>query len=254
MFVLASLRHTAPLLLARLGRAVRRRGTVALLRVLLVVACAIGGTAAHAQPLDAASLDPETRPRLAVSMQTTSNGIGAGLHLALSRRVQLRMTLTGLEAFRAQDWRQDDLDVHAEGRLVLGGMNLLLDWYPFGQTFHLSTGVLLGGPHLRAFVEPTSDFVYSDTKTFTPDKLGYLTVNANASPASPYLGLGWGNALDDHWSLLVDLGMYYLGPPQIEMAGEGLIAPTSRQAGSIEAGLQSFRYLPFVGIGISRSF
>lgn len=204
---------------------------------------------AHAQ-----SSTPPASPAasaFAFSTQVTTTGIGVGLHTNLSSRLHMRVSLNDLPAGHNTTVEQDDMTIQANGRIRVGGLSGWLEWFPFGENFHLTGGVLLGSPGAEVLLRPSSEYVHSPRKTFSPDKLGTLRLKADYSPVNPYLGMGWGNALDDHWSLMIDVGMYYIGSPTIEMEGSGLIAPTVRQAERIEEGLQSFQFLPHFGLSFS---
>ena len=188
---------------------------------------------------------------VALSLQASSSGPGLGLHTRLAQRLQVRLAYTHLPIGRTVDVEQNGLYATADTRVRLGGAALWVNWYPFGGAFHLSGGTLAGSPRAEAHVRPTQEYVYSDRKTFSPERVGSLSATARYSAVSPYVGAGWGDALDDRWSLMVDLGTYYLGRPRLNLEATGLIAPTARQEARLEESLSTFRYLPVVSIALA---
>jgi hypothetical protein len=188
---------------------------------------------------------------VALSLQASSNGPGLGLHTRLAQRLQVRLAYTHLPMGHTVDVEQNGLYAAADARVRLGGAALWVDWYPFGGAFHLSGGAMAGSPRAEARVRPTQDYVYSERKTFSPERVGSLSATARYSAVSPYVGAGWGDALDDRWSLMVDVGAYYLGRPRLDLEATGLIAPTARQEARLEERLSSFRYLPVVSLALA---
>lgn len=191
------------------------------------------------------------RRGVAVSIQASTLGPSAGVHVRATDALHVRLRGSYLPYSHRE--QVDDNDVTAEARadVTLGGPEVRAEWHPFGTAFHVSGGLLLNVTEATADIVPTEPYEYSDTKTFSPEKLGSLSGRASYPTLAPYLGLGFGDALDSRWSVLVELGAYYTGAPQFEMDGTGLIAPSAGNAALLNEGFESFVLLPHFAFGIA---
>lgn len=202
----------------------------------------------------AAAAQAPAHSGIALSVQATTNGPGVSLHMRPIGRFQLRVMHTYLPVSHAAVVERNDVAGAVDGEAHIGGLALWAEWFPFGNHLHLSAGAMMGSPRVEASVRPTQPYQYSETKVFSPEKMGALRAAASYRRVNPYVGVGWGNTLDDRWSVLIDGGMYVLGRPRVEMSATGLIAPTARQADQLEAAVSSFRYLPYLGVALSYQF
>jgi hypothetical protein len=154
----------------------------------------------------------------------------------------------------ARDINQDDVDARVDGDVALGGPEVRLDWHPAGSSFHLSGGALYNITEADALIFPTSDYQFSDTKSFSPEEIGEMNATMSYPSISPYAGLGFGDALSGSWSFMVELGAYYVGSPEFTFEGEGLIEPTERNEAVLEQGFESFQFFPRFAFGLSYQF
>ena len=195
-----------------------------------------------------------TKTGVALALQATTNGPGLALHIQPISRLQVRVMHTYLPLSHAEQGEHDGFAGDVQGRLRAGGLAMWVEWFPFGHRFHLTGGVQSGRTRIDVDARPTARFDNDNVKTFSPERIGHLEATVRYRPLNPYAGLGWGNALNSRLSFMIDAGVYFLGAPQVEMQGTGLIAPTARQAGKLEAALSSFRYLPHLGMSIAYQF
>ena len=216
----------------------------ALLTALLLAGSGLAPTSAPAQD----------RSGIAFSLQASSMGPGAGVHVGLTDGLRVQARGTYLPYSLARDINDDDVDARVTADLQVGGPELRLDWHPFTSSFHLSAGALYNLVEADGRVVPTSSFEFNDEKTFGPEKIGDMDATVSYPPVSPYLGLGFGDALSGQWGFMVELGAYYAGSPQVDLEGDGLIEPTEQNEATLEKGFESFQFIPNVSFGLSYQF
>lgn len=181
-------------------------------------------------------------------------GPGVGLHVGISKSVRLRARGAFAPYSTTETLDDGDVDAQVDGDMQVGGPELRLDWHPFRSSFHLSGGVLYTLMEAEALITPTSDFEFSENKTFRQDRIGEMNADASYSTLSPYAGLGFGDALNGAWSFMAELGAYYVGSPEFDFEGKGLIKPTERNEVVLEEGFESFQFYPHVSFGLSYQF
>ena len=200
------------------------------------------------------ALTPQTvhaQSGVALSVQASSLGPSADLHIKASDALRVRLRGSYLPYTHTEEFEDDDVTAQTDADLTLGGPEARLEWHPFKTAFHLSGGALLNITEVDARVVPTEPYEYSDNKTFSPEKLGSLRAKASYPSVAPYAGIGFGDAVNSRWSVLVEIGAYYTGSPDIEMEGTGLITPTEQNAALLEDGLESFIVLPHLAFGVA---
>lgn len=182
-------------------------------------------------------------------------GPGVGLHVGLAETLRLRAQGSYVPYSYDRSLDDDEVDARADGDVQLGGPEVRLDWHPLASSFHLSAGVLYNLTSADALVFPASEFEFSDTKTFSEERVGELDAEVSyGSPISPYAGIGFGDALSSRWGMRVELGAYYVGSPEFDFEGEGLIKATERNEVVLEEGFASFQFFPHLSVGLSYQF
>ena len=101
-------------------------------------------------------------------------------------------------------------------------------------------------------------------QTYTPAQVGTLTGKLDFRKISPYLGLGWGNAVgtDKKWGLALDLGLVLSGSPNVDLSTTGGLltsdaafqADLAREEAQLKDDISFFKYYPALSIGVSYRF
>lgn len=102
---------------------------------------------------------------------------------------------------------------------------LLLDWYPFDNTFHLSAGVVLNRTEVD--LDGRHDgTVTIGNQTYTADQIGVLSGDLSFRDVAPYVGIGWGNAFGKRgrWGIVTDVGVAFIGSPDVALSATGPLA------------------------------
>jgi hypothetical protein len=141
-------------------------------------------------------------------------GVGGELAVELVERVVVRggVGLTPLEPTATLD----DIEVTLS----------LPDWYNVGMDFYLNGAIRLGGGLLFKSDEPSlsGEFTTSQDiggQTFTPQEIGTLTGVFDSRDQVPYVLIGFGKHTAPGFGLFLDLGVAFLGEPDIRLGAEG---------------------------------
>ena len=193
----------------------------------------------------------QERTGVALSVQASTLGPSVGLHYKATDALHVRLRGSYLPYNYNDEFEDNDVTAETDADLTLGGPEARVEWHPLKTAFHLTGGALLNITEVEASVIPTEPYEYSDTKTFSPEKLGTLDATVSYPSVAPYLGIGFGDAFNSRWSFMVELGAYYTGSPEIEMEGTGLIKPTEQNASVLQEGFESFTLLPHVAFGLA---
>lgn len=220
----------------------------------LLILSLIGVGAPQSAQAQSPTMGEQERSGVALSVQASTMGPSVGLHVGVSETVRIRARGAFLPYSFSRDLDGDDVDARVDGDLQIGGPEIRLDWHPFRSSFHLSGGVLYNITEADALIFPTSSYEFNGDKTFSEEKIGEMDAKASYSSISPYAGLGFGNALAERWSFRVELGAYYVGSPEFDFGGEGLIEPTERNEAILADGFESFQFYPHFAFGLSYQF
>ena len=93
----------------------------------------------------------------------------------------------------------------------------ILDFYPFGGSFHLSGGLLLNYNQGRLTARLTEN-IQVGGQTYTPEEVGSLIGTVSFQRTAPYVGFGF--AGQGGFGLVFDVGIGMTGKPRIGLVGE----------------------------------
>jgi len=195
-------------------------------------------------------------------------GLGVDLTYGINEKFNARLNLNGA-SFDA-DGEEDGVDY--EGNLKGQTVGGLIDYHPMSNGFRISAGLYHNGNELDLDSTGSDnsnvqigdrDYDLSDATLNT--KVGFKSV-------APYLGIGWGNAIDkkSQWSFSADLGVLFQGSPEAKLKATGIVrdAATGLEADvgefqtelaneeeNLNSGdLESFEFFPVASIGASYRF
>lgn len=139
-------------------------------------------------------------------------GFGAQLAFALREDINLRIGANG--GSFSYDFDQDGVEY--EGKVKLGNVPLIVDWFPTKGIFRLSAGIAANSSKFNAEGRPQSGVFVIGNNTYSAPEIGSVTGEAKYDAVAPYIGVGWGNAVQRGknfgWNL--DLGLLYQGTPK----------------------------------------
>lgn len=150
---------------------------------------------------------------------------GAGFHVVVPMETYLNGRF-GANYFKHDfDKRSGLVDYHLDGKLQT--FDVLFDWYlrPEGN-FRLTGGIMYNGTRFNAVGKPAvnGSFTFNGT-TYASTDIGTLEGDVTFRRAAPYLGIGWGNALNPNkrWNFSADLGAFYQGKGTVNLIPRGCV-------------------------------
>ncbi len=198
-----------------------------------------------------------TFSELAIGPKVGTLGLGGEVTTDLIPQVNLRGSLQWLDF----NYEADIEDIHYDLDLSFLHPLVTADWYVFGGSFRLSAGVLFDGTDIRLDASSSSNETIDIGGTsYTPSQLGKLRGEAEFNPVAPYVGIGFGNALSrkHRWGLTMDLGVAFIGSPDVTLSAVGtplsgaelaqLQANLREEERDIEDDLSPFRFYPVLAL------
>lgn len=191
----------------------------------------------------------------AVALRAGTLGPGLEVHVGVMPSLNVRVGGTYLPVNLSGTFEEEDTqfgyDVSSQ---ALSG-SARVDWNPVGG-LRVSGGLVFNSTSAEASVEARSNFT-AGQRTFTPAQMGSLSADLSyKNKIEPYLGLGYGNPIREgkRFGFLVDLGVIYSGPAEVEMSGTGMIGPTTDQQPVINDALEGVKIYPVFNLGVSYAF
>lgn len=197
---------------------------------------------------------------LGIGVGARYSTLGAGIEIGKSLNDNFGVRL-GLNKYSQSDSQTiDDVDYDAD--LDLSSMALLLDWHPFGGSFHLTGGYLNSSNELTASATPSGDVTIGDNTVNVT--AGELVLDGSVKLGSgPYVGLGWGNVPASGFGFVFEAGVVQMGVPDVSLKvtdntpGQSLSivqADIDKEIANMEDDLDQFDMYPVVALGISYGF
>jgi len=196
---------------------------------------------------------------IALGAKIGTLGIGAELTLGLLPHLNARVGLNGFTY--NYDRKIDEIDYDFDLNLFSGV--LLADWHFLGSAFRLSAGLVLNQNELDLKARTDDDYFIIDDVAYSVEDVGDLNGTIDFNDISPYLGIGWGNAVGENKRLcfFIDLGVLFQGSPQAEMSATGPIQSDpefqrhlKNEEKEIEDETENFKVYPVIAIGIAYKF
>ncbi len=208
-----------------------------------------------------------------VGLKAGTLGAGIDLSVALTQTVNLRAALTSVNIDGEEDTLTvgDDgaeLDIEAELDADYGASAILVDWYIFNGTFHLTAGMLKNNGSLdfsgMLIGSGTIDGQAFDAGDLVGGEIGGKVSLGDSY--QPYLGIGWGRkaSYDPGFSISVEIGVALLDPDVDfdaaviaggNFVGQAELDVTLQDAeDDAEDELDEFELFPILSLGINYAF
>ena len=165
------------------------------------------------------TIAPESNGNFGITAKSGTLGLGVDLTYGITPKLNARLNVNGgkINYNETKDgvYYKGDIDA-----LTAGG---LLDYHPTGGGFRITAGLYNNNNeiNLNATGEENSSVKIGDNSYDISN--ASLTTNISAKGISPYLGLGWGNAVnkEQKWNFSLDAGVLFQGSPKIKLKGKG---------------------------------
>ncbi len=217
--------------------------------VVLLAAAVVLATCGNAQA---------TFDALAISAKAGTLGLGGDLTTDIIPQVNFRAGIQWIGLGFDAQFADVDYNVDLD---VLHPL-VLVDWFLFDGSFHISGGVLFNGGDIQLQATSAAS-VEIDNVTYTAAELGTLRGDVEFRPVAPYIGIGWGNPLGEsgRWGLVADIGVAFTGSPDVDLSASGPITtdPTfqtrlAEEEKHIQDDLDFFRIYPVLSISLYYRF
>ncbi len=186
-------------------------------------------------------------------------GLGAEMTYGILPHLNARI---GINAFSYTfDQKIDQIDYEFDFNLISG--SLLIDWHILQSAFKLTTGMVLNKNNIDLQARTEDSLFIIDNRAYSREDVGELDGTIDFNLFSPYLGIGWVNAVGEKSliSFFADLGFLFQGEPQADLSATGPIAsdPDFRrnlrnEEAEIEDETGKFTIYPIFAIGITYQF
>ena len=199
---------------------------------------------------------------VAVGAKVSTLGVGVDFTTPLTEKLNLRAGIQWLEY--GIDTESDGVEYDADLELFSGLM--VADWHPFGGVFKITGGLLINDNKVVGTGEATpgtvSTFTINNT-VYTAADVGKLEAEISYNTVAPYLGIGWGNPVskNSNWTFFCDIGVVFMGSPNVDIKASGAIASNEifmtnleQERKELEDDLASYEYYPVVTLGLSYKF
>lgn len=192
--------------------------------------------------------------QVAVSLKAGTLGPSLGLIAGLSEKFNLRVDVPYFTYDYSSTHTVDDFDLDYTTTVDLFSASAIADVHPFGNALRLSVGALYNNNE-ASFLGMSGSSQTVGNRTYSPEEIGTLSgVIGLGSQIVPYAGIGFGNAVagSKRLGFLLDMGVVYMGEPDVTLSGTGMIAPTAtEEQAQIEENLSWAKYYPNFSIGLT---
>jgi len=188
----------------------------------------------------------------ALGARAGTAGLGVEGIIGLSESINLR---AGYYRFdHGTDLEEEGIEY--DGDLRLRNAAVFTDWHLLGGGFRLSAGAVHTGNDFRGTAAgdlPVGDVIFP----------GVLNARLDWGGASPYAGIGFGNAISGgRLSFMLDLGVFYTGSPDVTLDGTtgdpqvdaAFSAELERERQALEDAVSSYRVYPVLSLGLAYRF
>ena len=191
---------------------------------------------------------------------------GAGVHLVVPMESYLNGRF-GANYFHYNTTKTSNgVDFDLKGKLQT--YDILFDWYlRDGSAFHVTSGLVYNGNKFNALAKPNGAGRYTlNGSTYTSADIGTLSGRIDYRKAAPYVGIGWGNALDQasRFTVNSDLGVFYQGRPNVQLASVGcassqavckaLVNDVEAERKSLQGDVDKLKLYPVLRVAIGYRF
>ena len=199
------------------------------------------------------------------SYAATAIAIGGGtlgyqvaLSQSLSENINLRLTHN--TASKNLDGETDGVNYDYD--FDFSSNSVLIDWHMFGGSFRLTTGALINDNKIHAQSDIDDLTLEVGDAIFTSSEVGRLEGDIGFDTYAPYFGFGWGRAISDGFSVVLDLGMVFQGQPEVSLQTVGgtlsdnplLLDEVEREEKELQEDANEFDLYPVISLGLFYRF
>lgn len=191
----------------------------------------------------------ETLPSVGLGVKIGTPGVGIEVGMPFTSKIGGRL---GLNYFTySYDTKQEGIEYDAN--LNLFTIGALVDWYPTGNIFRLTGGLLYNGNEVKGKAKgdiKIGDNEYTDVK---------VKAGIDFDDIAPYVGIGWDTSFgaEKKWGFIGDIGFIYHGIPHVSFSATGTgIDPddVKKEKEDLEDSIKKYEWYPVVTLGFIYRF
>ncbi len=196
---------------------------------------------------------------MALGVKIGTLGVGAEMTFGLLPHLNARVGINGFSY--GYDTKVEEIDYAFDLNLFSG--TLLADWHFLGGAFRLTGGLVFNQNGLDLKANTDRDRYIIDDVAYSVSDVGQLRGTIDFNTISPYLGIGWGNAVGEssRLSFFIDLGLLFQGSPQADLHVTGPISSDPEfqrhlrnEEKEIEDETDKYTVYPVIAIGVAFKF
>lgn len=180
-----------------------------------------------------AQADDDAASRWSFGLTGGTLGAGVEARYAVTERLALR---AGGVSLRVDIDEVVVDDISYEGDIDLNAFEGMADYHVFGNSWHVTGGIMIGAPTLEAFATPQTVVEIGDV-LYTPEEVGRLEADAELNEVAPVVGFGWNSAQRGRTGMTFSAfaGLAFYGSSNVALKAEdGLLAEDEAFLESLE--------------------
>jgi hypothetical protein len=195
-----------------------------------------------------------TAQDLAIGARAGTLGFGAEAVVGLSDNLAIRGGLGS--CFYEWDGDYDEVTYTVSPPSLVGTLGV--DFYPAGGSFRLMAGLMFRDGDFEGQSGDLSEAGGVELGDSEYDQAGTLHGSITSKSTAPFLGLGFGHHTQGGFGLFLDLGVAFVGDPEVGLTAQGPIASVQgiqedlvKEAQKVEDDLGSYlNYWPILSFGV----
>ena len=195
----------------------------------------------------------------AIGIKAGTPGLGLELTMGLLPNLNLREGINAFQYGISMEVNSIDYDFD----LNLLNLPLLIDWHILESGFRITGGMVLNGNEIDLVSNVDGELVIINNKAYPSDQVVTISGTMGFNYLTPYLGIGWGNAVGENnrFSIGLDLGIMFQGGPRASLSIDGPLGSDpgfqedlDAEARAIEEDTDNYDFYPVIAVGLNLRF
>lgn len=196
---------------------------------------------------------------LGTGVQIGGQGIGA--HLSYNLLPSLYFKMEGNYAGYEDSITVDSIDY--DGEIDFSNFGITTNYLPFGESgFKIIGGIFFSPSTIDGTASAEGEKIGLGDNTYTFKKNDAIHASLEYNVVVPYIGIGWDWVFGEsqNYVIAMDLGVSYLGDPDVTMTGTGQFADKSIQSdinkeeAKLRSDAEDYTFLPTMKLSFTYRF
>lgn len=199
--------------------------------------------------------EEKSRP-MAIGLKIGTTGPGLEVSKQICDAIDIRLGSTYFKTTMNMTPNNYDVDIQADMTIVSQTVSVLGDFYNGEKRiFRFTGGLVYNLSSIFGSANTTESYTMGEVRIEAED-VGQITYDFTPNLINPYVGVGFGSIIpqDKKLSLSADVGMLYIGPPNVTLEADGFVAPTASQEDLIRSNISQMTLLPVLSLQLNYKF